>query len=143
MAAALPDRFGDLVAIERLTLAFCHELDRGTAEGFAALFVADAFYAHGARESHGRDAILAFARNRTASGPRTSRHVPAGLRIDFTGTDEATGISCCTTFAASAQPPVASTVPILVADFADRYRREDGGWRFIERRITPIFVPAA
>ena len=140
MTAALPERLADLIAIERLNHSFCHELDRGTPEGFAALFVADAFYAHAGRESHGRDAILAFARGRTAAGPRTSRHIPSGLQISFEGSDRATGISCCTTFAASALPPVASTLPILVADFADIYVCRDAVWCFAERRITPIFT---
>jgi hypothetical protein len=139
---ALPERFDDLLAIERLNQAFCHELDRGTPEGFATLFIEDAFYAHGARESHGRAEILAFARSRTATGPRTSRHVPSGLRVDFIDQAQATGISCCTTFAASALPPIASTIPVLVADFEDQYRYENGIWRFAARRITPIFTPA-
>jgi hypothetical protein len=138
----LPERFEDVLAIEQLNGAFCFELDRGTPEGFAALFVEDAFYTHGTRESRGREAILMFARSRTATAPRTARHVPAGLRIMFEGEDSATGISCCTTFAASALPPIASTIPVLVADFQDRYVKHGGAWLFAERRIVPIFTPA-
>lgn len=140
---ALPERFDDIVAIERLNAAFCHELDRGTPEGFAALFTDAAFYTHGRRESRGRDEILAFARSRTAAGPRTSRHVQTGLRIELQGADRAAGTSCCTTFAASATPPIASTLPILVADFRDVYALEEGAWRFAERHIVPIFTSSA
>lgn len=138
----LPERFEDLLAIERLNSAFCFELDRGTPEGFAALFVEDAYYTHGPRESRGRVEILAFARSRTATAPRTARHVPAGLRVTFQGATDASGISCCTTFAASALPPIASTIPVLVADFQDVYVKRDGNWLFAERLIIPIFTPA-
>jgi hypothetical protein len=139
MARPRPD---DLLAIEQLNADFCFELDRGTPEGFAALFTAGAFYSHGARESRGRDEILAFARSRTANGPRTSRHIQSGLRITSDGLDRASGVSCCVTFAASAEPPIASTSVLLVADFHDRYVCEEDRWRIGERRIVPIFVPA-
>jgi hypothetical protein len=138
----LPERFEDLLAIERLNDAFCFELDRGTPEGFAGLFAEDAFYTHGSRESRGRGEILAFARSRTATAPRTARHVPAGLRVTFRGATGAIGISCCTTFAASALPPIASTIPVLVADFQDIYVKHGDDWLFAERHIIPIFTPA-
>lgn len=131
----------DHSALARLNEDFCFELDRGTPEGFAALFTEDAFYTHGERQSRGRDAVLAFARSRTAAGPRTSRHVQSGLRLDG-GPVAATGISCCVTWAASASPPIADTAVLLVADFYDTYARVDGRWLFAERRIVPIFTPA-
>ena len=135
-------RIEDHLAIERLCADFAHELDRGTAEGFAALFVQDATYTHGTRVLNGRDALLQFAQNRFANGPRTSRHVVTGLRIDFEGEDSATGISCCTTFSAAGEAPIASTVPAIVADFVDVYRRVDGVWLFAERTIYPAFKAA-
>lgn len=137
----LPPRFPDLLAIRGLNDDLCHELDRGTPEGFAALFTQDALYTHGPRRSVGRDEVLAFARSRRAAGPRTSRHVQSGLRITFEGDDRAHGVSCCTTFAASAEPPIASTAPVLVADFLDVYVREGGVWRVAQRDIVPVFTP--
>ena len=138
----LPERFDDLLAIERLNDAFCFELDRGGPEGFARLFTDDAVYTHGARKSLGRAEIEAFARSRTATAPRTSRHVQAGLRVTFEGPDRASGISCCTTFAASALPPIASTIPVLVADFFDSYVRREGEWLLAVRHIEPVFTVA-
>lgn len=140
MATSLPERFDDLLAIERLNDDFCFELDRGSPEGFAALFATDALYTRAARISRGRDEILAFARSRTAAAPRTSRHIQAGLRIAFSGAAQASGISCCTTFAASAAPPIAGTVPVLVADFIDGYIKHDGVWLFAKRHIEPVFT---
>lgn len=135
-------RADDEAAIAKLNDRFCYELDRGTPEGFAALFTDDVIYTHGARTSHGRAEVLAFARGRRADGPRTSRHFAAGLVITFEAEDRATGLSCCVTYAASMEPPIPTTAPALVADFADVYRKQDGVWRFAERHITPIFTPA-
>lgn len=135
-------RIEDHMAIERLCADFAHELDRGTAEGFAALFTQDAIYTHGARILSGRDNLLQFAKNRLASGPRTSRHVITGLRIDFETEDRATGVSCCTTFSAAGEAPIASTIPAGVADFIDQYRRIDGVWLFAHRTIHPAFKAA-
>ena len=131
----------DRAALVRLNEDFCFELDRGSPEGFAALFTSDAFYSHGARQSLGRDAVLAFARARIAATPRTSRHVQSGLRLSLGGPDTATGVSCCVTWAASANPPIASTAVLLVADFHDVYARVGGRWLFAERNIVPIFTP--
>lgn len=112
----LPERFEDWIAIHRLNDDFSHELDRGTPEGFADLFVEDAIYTNGPRHARGRAAILQFAKSRTASGPRTSRHVLSGLRVTFASADRAIGVSCCTTFSAPASPPIPSTLPTVVAD---------------------------
>ena len=131
----------DRTALVRLNEDFCFELDRGAPEDFAELFTGDAHYTHGVRESRGREAILAFARSRTAEGPRTSRHVQSGLRVSFDSETTAAGISCCVTWAASEPPPIADTAILLVADFHDRYVRANGRWLFAERHIVPIFTP--
>jgi hypothetical protein len=136
----LPERFNDLLAIQKLNEDFCYELDRGTPENFAVLFTEAALYTHGPRTSNGRLEILTFAKSRRAAGPRTSRHLQSGLRIEFEGRGRARGVSCCTTFAASAHPPIASTLPILVADFHDLYALEGDRWLLAERNIVPIFT---
>ena len=135
------ERASDRLAIARLNDAFCHELDRGSPEGFARLFTLDAIYTNGPRRSETRDGVLAFARSRIAAGPRTSRHLAGGLHITFEGTDTATGISCCMAFTASGVPPITAIIPPVVADFHDVYRRENGAWLFAERHILPIFKP--
>jgi uncharacterized protein (TIGR02246 family) len=132
----------DEQAISRLNERFCWELDRGTAEGFAALFTDDALYTNGTRVSRGRSEILAFAAGRRSGQPRTSRHFVSGLQITVQSEARATGLSCCMAFSAAAEPPVPSTLPALVADFFDVYRKVDGAWLFAERRITPIFTAA-
>jgi hypothetical protein len=132
----------DEQALARLNDQFCHELDRGTPEGFAALFTEDALYSNGPRISRGRLEILAFAVGRRSGGPRTSRHFASGLRVTLQGADRATGVSCCVAYSAAAEPPVASTAPSLIADFLDLYEKQNGVWLFAQRRIVPIFTAA-
>ena len=135
-------RIKDRLAIERLNADFAHQLDRGTADGFIALFTVDAVYVRGARVLRGRDALKDFYMSRTATAPRTSRHVVTGLRIDFESADRARGISVCTTFSMPGEPEIASTIPASVADFEDSYVRTDGVWLFAARNIVPIFTAA-
>lgn len=128
------------LAIEELNAAFAHHLDHGDIDALVDLFTVDALYTHGARRNHGRDEIEALFRNRVAKGPRTSRHLYSGLRVEIESATEATGSSVCLSFAADGLPPLPAR-PFLVADFIDRYRRDDDGcWRFAERHIERVFV---
>ncbi|HEY5666710.1 MAG TPA: nuclear transport factor 2 family protein [Gammaproteobacteria bacterium] len=142
MAAAVSpeDTIAIRLAIEELNAAFAHHLDHGDIDALVDLFTVDALYTHGARRSQGRDEIEALFRNRVAKGPRTSRHLYSGLRIAIESATEATGTSVCLSFAADGLPPLPAK-PFLVADFVDRYRRDEHGrWRFAERHIERVFV---
>jgi hypothetical protein len=131
------------LALEDLNSAFTYHLDHGNLDELIELFCEDAFYAHAERETRGRAAIRELFVRRTASSPRTSRHLFSGLRLDIESPSLATGTSCCLTFAADGLPPLPAT-PLLVADFDDVYRRcDDDKWRFQERRITRIFADPA
>ena len=132
-------RIGDRLAIERLNADFGHELDRGTADGFTMLFTPDALYTNGSRILRGHDAIRNFYTSRSSAGPRTSRHVVTGLRIDFDSPADARGLSVCMTFSMPGEPEIPSTMPAIVADFDDRYVRINGGWLISVRHIVPIF----
>jgi ketosteroid isomerase-like protein len=136
------DRSADRRAIGQLNDDFCHELDRGNVEGFVALFSEDALYTHGPRVLRGIQQIRQFYIDRTRDGPRTSRHFTQGLRIEFTGTSSARGLSAAFTFSASGSPPIDSTIPAIVADFEDTYAFDGVRWRFAERHIVPLFRAA-
>ena len=128
------------LAIEDLNAAFAEHLDHGNIEALIELFAEDALYTHGERRSEGRKEIEALFRQRAAKGPRTSRHLLSGLRISVESATVATGRSVCLSFAADGLPPLPAR-PFLVADFEDRYRRDDHGrWRFAERHIVRVFV---
>ena len=130
------------LALEDLNAAFTHHLDHGDIPALVDLFTADALYANGPRESRGRAAIETLFRQRVAKGPRTSRHIYSGLRLMIESDREATGTSVCVSFAADGLPPLPAK-PFLVADFVDRYRREDDDqWRFAERHIHGVFTSA-
>ena len=53
-------RADDRHMIAQLNDDFCHELDRGSAEGFVALFTPEALYTHGARVLRGTEQIREF-----------------------------------------------------------------------------------
>jgi ketosteroid isomerase-like protein len=128
------------LALEDLNAAFTHCLDHGDIPALVDLFTADALYTNGPRESRGRAAIESLFRQRVAKGPRTSRHIYSGLRIEVESDRTATGTSVCLSFAADGLPPLPAK-PFLVGDFVDRYHREDDGrWRIAERHIHPVFV---
>lgn len=131
------------LALRALNAAAAYHLDHGEIAEFAALFTDDALYTHGERRSEGRAAIEALLKQRTAAGPRTSRHIQSGLRFEIQTPTSARGASVCLAFAANGLPPLPAT-PFLVADFFDRYARGgDGRWRIAERRIERVFVGPA
>ena len=128
------------LALEDLNAAFAEHLDLNRIDALVDLFTADALYTNGPRESHGRAEIEQLFQKRQDLGPRTSRHICSGLRIEIVSEREATGRSVCLSFAADGLPPLPAT-PFLVGDFVDRYWRDDDGrWRFAERHIRRVFV---
>jgi hypothetical protein len=146
VAAPLDDveRLKIRIAIEDLNTAFTYHLDHNEVDALLELFVDDVFYTHGERRSNGKTELERVFRSRTAAGPRTSRHIYSGLRVEIESPTRARGTSVCLTFGQHGVPPLAPAIPILVADFEDLYVRcADGRWRFQERHIHRIFVDPA
>jgi hypothetical protein len=128
-------------ALEELNTAFCYHLDHNEVEELLALFTDDVFYTHGPRRTHGKAELEQVFRSRTATTPRTARHMYSGLKLAIESASRARGTCVCMTFAQNGEPPLAPAIPILVADFEDLYERgADGRWRFRERHIHRIFV---
>lgn len=133
-------RLEDRLAIEDLNAAFAWHLDHGEIDALVALFTEDALYTNGARRSEGRAEIETFFRSRTASGPRTARHLMTGLRVTFQGETCASGTSVWLSFAANGLPPIEHCAPFMVADFVDDYVRDaESAWRIARRHIEPVF----
>jgi ketosteroid isomerase-like protein len=129
------------VALEELNTAFCYHLDHDEVEALLDLFTDDVFYTHGPRHTRGKAELEQVFRSRTATTPRTARHMYSGLKLELESAARARGTSVCLTFAQNGEPPLAPAIPILVADFEDLYERGvDGRWRFRERHIKRIFV---
>jgi len=138
------ERLAIRVALEDLNTAFCYHLDHNEVDALLELFVDDVYYTHGSRVSHGKAELEQVFRSRSASQPRTSRHLYSGLRLDIDSATRARGTSVSLTFGQYGEPPLSPAIPTLVADFVDAYERgADGQWRFRERHIHRIFVDPA
>ena len=143
MATALDEleRLRIRVALEDLNTAFCYHLDHNEVEQLLELFTDDVYYTHGPRRTNGKGELEQVFRSRTATSPRTSRHLYSGLKIDIKSATRASGTCVCMTFGQNGEPPLSPAIPILVADFDDVYMRgDDGRWRIRERHIHRIFV---
>lgn len=128
------------LALEDLNTAFCYHLDHNEIPQLTALFSEAAIYTHGQRRSEGRDAITRLFEARLATGPRTSRHLATGLKLDIESECRAAGTSVCMTFAEDGEPPLTPATPFLVADFNDVYICSNNRWLIQERHITRIFT---
>jgi len=67
-----------------------------------------------------------------------TKHLATNVMIDVESRDTARGISyltmIATTPAGEAKPPYVSQGPIYFGEFKDRFVRENGVWKFLERR---------
>lgn len=95
----------------------------------------------------GRETIRASLLTRPKS--LLTKHLASNVMINVESADSASGISYLTmiscTPGADAAPPHVSQGPLYFGEFKDRYVREDGVWKFAERRgsIQMKFMPAA
>ncbi len=95
----------------------------------------------------GREAIRASLLTR----PKTllTKHLSTNVMIDVESHELARGISCLTmistTPAEGAKPPHVSQGPLWFGEMQDRFVREGGVWKFLERRgsIQMKFAGAA
>ena len=126
-------------ACERLVYVYSRALDLGDMSA-----AADCFAEHGSMARpmtpdqivEGRETIRASLLTR----PKTllTKHLATNIVIDVESPDAATGLSyltmIATTPAADAKPPFVSAGPLYFGEFKDRYVRENGEWKFLERR---------
>ncbi len=146
MAPALSalERLEIRTALEDLNTAFCYHLDHDEVEPLLELFADDVFYTHGPRRTNGKAELEKVFRSRSATSPRTSRHMYSGLRLEIESPTRARGTSVCMAFGQHGTPPLSPAIPTLDADFVDVYTRgADGRWRIQERHIHRIFVDPA
>lgn len=128
----------DRAEIVALNDTFARSLDGGTLDMFMSIFTEDIEYRNGERHLFGHGELARFFAERANRG-RVSRNIYSGLVITFTGPGEAEGFATWLTFAGSGKLPIDQTIPYLVSDIVDVYRRTDAGWRIAWRTITPIF----
>lgn len=126
-------------ACERVIHAYSRALDLGDMSAAADYFAANGSLARPMAPDvviQGREAIRAALLTR----PKTllTKHLATNVMIDVLSHDEARGLSCLTMI--STTPPVGiaapfvTTGPLYFGEFADRFIREDGEWKILERR---------
>ena len=130
---------GDRIAIVDLIERHAWLIDHGRAGEVAALFTEDAALYGAGPDKHGRAAIAEWARQRAAMAERRSRHVQSNILVEPAGPGQAQGTVLLTLYRHDG-PGLGPATPLLVAEYADRYRRgADSAWRFAERRIDILF----
>jgi hypothetical protein len=126
-------------ACERLVYAYGRALDLGDMSGAADCFALNSSMARPMTPDQivqGREAIRASLLSR----PKTllTKHLATNVMIDVESRDAARGLSyltmISTTPPADAKPPYLSQGPVWFGEFQDRFVRENGVWRFLERR---------
>jgi hypothetical protein len=126
-------------ACERLVYAYSRALDLGDLSAAADLFAENGSMARPMvpeQVIQGREAVRASLLTR----PKTllTKHLATNVMIEVESRDAAHGISCLTMIAttppADGKPPFISSGPLYFGEFKDRYVREQGVWKFLERR---------
>jgi hypothetical protein len=122
------------------------EIDHGDGTAASGYFTADAELTFSRRTFRGTGEIDGVYRDRTARGPRVSRHLMSNLHVLRREADLAEAVSALVLYAQDGEPPVPTTVPVLVADVYDRFVRvgePDGDahrWLIASRRIENRFL---
>ena len=124
-------------AVEALIYEYAERIDRGDFAGVGQLF-ADAAVAgpDGAPIARGAaDVARLYERTtrRYEDGTPRTKHVTTNVRIDV---DEARGEAIARSYFTVLQAlPELPLQPIVAGRYEDRFAREDGRWRFRERRM--------
>jgi hypothetical protein len=126
-------------ACERIVYAYSRALDLGDMSAAADFFAENGSMARPMMPDQviqGRETIRAALLTR----PKTllTKHLATNVMIDVESRDSASGLSyltmISTTPPADAKPPYVSQGPIYFGEFKDRFVRENGVWKILERR---------
>jgi hypothetical protein len=126
-------------ACQRLVYEYMRALDENDWDRLANCFVELGVLARPMQPEQllaGRAAIQASMRARPKG--LTTRHLATNVIIDVVAANSATGVTTfamigCTP-AQDAKPPFESAGPLYFGEFHDRFVREGGQWKFLERR---------
>jgi hypothetical protein len=125
-------------ACERLVYGYSRVLDLGDLSAAADFFAQNGSMSRPMSPDQiiqGREAIRASLLTRPKG--LLTKHLATNILIDVESRDAARGISYLTMIAVTpgdAKPPFTSPGPIFFGEFQDRFVRENGVWKFLERR---------
>jgi hypothetical protein len=126
-------------ACERIVYAYSRALDLGDMSGAADFFAENGSFARPMAPDtviQGRETIRAAL----VSRPKTLRtkHLASNVMIDVVSRDEARALSYLTMISTSpsgdAAAPFVSAGPVYFGEIQDRFVREGGEWKILERR---------
>jgi hypothetical protein len=126
-------------ACERIVYAYSRALDLGDMSAAADFFAENGSFARPMAPQkviQGREAIRAALLTR----PKTllTKHIATNVMIDVVNREEARGLSyltmISTTPPSDAAPPYVSAGPVYFGEIKDRFVRESGEWKILERR---------
>jgi hypothetical protein len=126
-------------ACERVVHAYSRALDLGNMSAAADFFAENGSFARPMAPDkviQGREAIRAALLTR----PKTllTKHLATNVMIDVVSREEASGLSyltmISTTPPAEAAAPYVSAGPVYFGEIKDRFVREGGEWKILERR---------
>jgi hypothetical protein len=126
-------------ACERLVYLYSRALDLGDMSAAADCFAEQGSMARPMMPDQmvqGRETIRASLLTR----PKTllTKHLATNVMIDVESRDSARGLCyltmISTTPPADGKPPYVAQGPIWFGEFKDRFVRENGAWKFLERR---------
>jgi len=121
------------IACERLIRQFALLNDAHDHAALAALFTEDGSFARPTNRDQpieGRQAIHAFFRDRPA---RTTRHLMSNIVVDVTSATQAIAHSYVLLFTGEGGEKM------LIGDFHDVLRKEEGCWKFAQRSGSLAF----
>ncbi|MFO1502607.1 MAG: nuclear transport factor 2 family protein [Steroidobacteraceae bacterium] len=126
-------------ACERIIYAYSRALDLGDMNAAADFFAENGSMARPMAPGvviQGREAIRAALLTRPAT--LLTKHLATNVMIDVVSSDEARGLSCLTMISttppAGVDAPYVTAGPLYFGEFADRFVRERGQWKILERR---------
>ena len=126
-------------ACERIVFAYSRALDLGDMNAAADFFAENGSFARPMAPDkviQGREAIRASLLTRPTT--LRTKHLATNVMIDVTGRDEAEGLSyltmISTTPPAESTSPYVSAGPVFFGEIKDRFVREGGKWKILERR---------
>jgi hypothetical protein len=126
-------------ACERLVYAYSRALDLGDMSAAADFFAENGSFARPMAPTvviQGRETI----RTALLTRPKTllTKHLATNVMIDVVSRDEARGLSyltmISTTPPAGTDAPYVSAGPVYFGEIVDRFVREGGEWKILERR---------
>jgi hypothetical protein len=126
-------------ACERIVYAYSRALDLGDMSAAADFFAENGSMARPMAPDvvvQGRETIRASLLTR----PKTllTKHLATNVMIDVESRDSASGLSYLTMISTTppegAKPPFVSQGPVYFGEFKDRFVRENGVWKILERR---------